>query len=223
MNVNCLLVSQDAEVQQVVGDVFAGIDLRLREDALCALEIIGRSHFDGFVIDCDGIESGREVVAAIRASRGNRQSVVFTIVNGKTSLATATDLGSNFVLGKPIEASRLQAYLQSAVHRMESEHRRYFRYQLTLEAVLITRDEKVIPAQILNVSDGGLALRLLDRAHLHGAVTIRFVLPGAKTTVIIAKVTPCWVTEPIFGMQFVEISKESRSAYDQWLTSMALL
>jgi c-di-GMP-binding flagellar brake protein YcgR len=55
---------------------------------------------------------------------------------------------------------------------MESEHRRYFRYQLSLEAVLITRDEKVIPAQILNISDGGIALRLLDRAHLHGAVTI---------------------------------------------------
>jgi len=59
-----------------------------------------------------------------------------------------------------------------SLHKMESEHRRYFRYQLSLEAVLITRDEKVIPAQILNISDGGIALRLLDRAHLHGAVTI---------------------------------------------------
>jgi DNA-binding response OmpR family regulator len=223
MNVNCLLVSRDAKVQQVVADVLAGIDLRLREDALSALEIIGRSHFDGFVIDCDGVERGCEVVTSIRGSRGNRQSVVFTIVNGRTSFATATDLGSNFVLGKPIETRRLQAYLQSAVHKMESEHRRYFRYQLTLEAVLITRDEKVIPAQILNVSDGGLALRLLDRAHLHGAVTIRFVIPGAKTRVIVAKVAPCKATEPIFGMQFVEISKDSRSAYDDWLKSMALV
>lgn len=48
-------------------------------------------------------------------------------------------------------------YLQSSIRKMESEHRRYFRYQLTLEAVLISRDEKAIPAQILNVSDGRLS------------------------------------------------------------------
>ena len=58
MNVNCLLVSRDSEVQQIIADVFAGIDLRLREDALSALEIIGKSHFDGFVVDCDGVEKG---------------------------------------------------------------------------------------------------------------------------------------------------------------------
>jgi DNA-binding response OmpR family regulator len=222
MNVNCLLVSRDAEVQQVIADVFAGIDLRLREDALSALEIIGKSHFDGFVVDCDGVERGAEIIAAIRSSRGNRKSVIFAIVNGNTSLATATELGSNFVLGRPIEPSRLQAYLRSAVHRMESEHRRYFRYQLSVEAVLITRDEKVIPAQILNVSDGGLALRLLDRAHLHGAATIRFVIPGVQATVLLAKASICWATGPILGVQFVDMSPESRSAYDDWLKCMAL-
>jgi DNA-binding response OmpR family regulator len=223
MNVNCLLVSRDSEVQQVIADVFTGIDLRLREDALSALEIIGKSHFDGFVVDCDGVEKGPEVIAAIRSSRGNRKSVIFTIVNGKTSFATATELGSNFVLGSPIEPSRLQAYLRSAVHKMESEHRRYFRYQLSLEAVLITRDEKVIPAQILNVSDGGIALRLLDRAHLHGAVTIRFVIPGVQARVLVAKVAVCWATGPILGMQFVDINADSRSAYDDWLKCMALV
>jgi len=197
MNVNCLLVSRDGGVQQVVVDVFAGIDLRLREDALSAMEIVGKSHFDGFVVDCDGVERGPEVIAAIRSSRGNRESVIFTIVNGNTSVATATELGSNFVLGRPIEPSRLQAYLRSAVRKMESEHRRYFRYQLSLEAVLITRDEKVIPAQILNVSDGGIALRLLDRAHLHGAVTIRFVMPGVQAKVLLAKVAVCWATGPM--------------------------
>ena len=93
MNVNCLLVSRDAGVQQIIADLFAGIDLRLREDALSALEIIGKSHFDGFVVDCDGVECGSEVIAAIRTSRGNRKSVIFAIVNGKTSFATATELG----------------------------------------------------------------------------------------------------------------------------------
>lgn len=221
MRVNCLLVTRDPHVQQVVADVFAGIDLRLRPDALSALEMIGRSHFDGFIIDCDGVERGDEVIAGIRASRGNRQSVIFSIVDGTTTFAKANELGSNFAIGKPIEHTRLRAYLQSSVNKMESEHRRYFRYQLTLEAEVVRRDGKIVLAQILNVSDGGLALRLLDRAHLHGAVTIRFNVPGARKLITVLA-APCWSTEPIFGMQFIRMDDESRSAYDEWLASMAL-
>lgn len=222
MRVNCLLVSHDPQVQQTVGDVFAGIDLSLREDTLSALEIVGRSHFDGFIVDCDGIERGSELLAGIRNSRGNCHSVIFTIVNGTTSIATATELGSNFVLGKPVERNRLKTYLRSSLSKMESEHRRYFRYQLTLEAEVIRRDGKVIPAQILNVSDGGLAMRLLDRARLHGAVTVRFSIPGTENKAITAMAAACWSTEPIFGMQFISMDEQNRLAYDEWLQSMSL-
>lgn len=223
MRVNCLLVSSDPKVKSLAADVFAGIDLRLREDAVSALEMIGRSHFDAFIIDCDGVKQGNEVISGIRSSRGNRNSVVFTIVSGKTSIGTANELGSNFVLGKPIERNRLETYLRSAIHKMESEHRRYFRYQLTLEAEIVRLDGKIIPAQVLNVSDGGLCLRLLDRAHLHGAVTVRFTIPGENPTAIMATAALSWSTEPIFGMQFIKMEKECRLAYDEWLHSMALV
>ena len=36
---------------------------------------------------------------AARNSRSNRKSVIFAIVNGKTSVATAMECGANFVLG----------------------------------------------------------------------------------------------------------------------------
>lgn len=223
MRINCLLVSRDPQVKQAVADVFAGVDVRLRENAVSALEIIGQSHFDGFVVDCDGIQQGAEVIAGIRGSRGNRNSVIFTLVSGKTTISKASELGSNFVLGKPIERVRLETYLRSAIHKMESEHRRYFRYQLTLEAEVVRLDGKAIPAQILNVSDGGLCLRLLDRAHLHGAVTVRFTIPGRNPASISATAALSWSTEPIFGMQFIKMDSEGRSAYDEWLQSMALV
>lgn len=222
MQVNSLLVTRDSQVQDTVADVFAGIDLRLREDAQSALDILSKSHFDGFIIDCDGMERGKDIIAGIRSSRANRQSVIFTIVDGTTSVGTATELGANFVLGKPVDAARLESYLRSSLQKMEAEHRRYFRYQLALDAEVILRDGATIPAQILNVSDGGFAMRLLDRAHLHGAVMIEFMIPGAKRTVITASAAPCWSTEPIFGMKFVNMDENSRSAYAEWLCSMAL-
>ena len=222
MLVNSLLVSRDPQVQDTTAQVFVGIDLRLREDSGSALELISRSHFDGFIIDCDGLEDGKSIVAGIRNSRANRQSVIFTIVNGSTSVGTATELGSNFVLGKPVEAVRLESYLRSSIEKMEAEHRRYFRYQLTLDAEVILRDGTTVSAQVLNVSDGGFAMRLLDRAHLHGAVTIWFTIPGPKRIVITGYAVARWCTEPIFGMKFVSMDEDSRTAYNDWLCSMAL-
>lgn len=222
MQVNSLLVARDPQVQDIVSDVFAGIDLRLREDTSSALELISKSHFDGFIIDCDGMEKGKDIVTGIRNSRANRQSVIFTIVDGTTSVGTATELGSNFVLGKPIEAVRLEAYLRASIEKMEAEHRRYFRYQLTLDAEVILRDGSTVAAQILNVSDGGFAMRLLDRAHLHGAVTIWFVIPGPQRIVLTGYAVARWCTEPIFGMKFIRMDDESRAAFEEWLCSMAL-
>ena len=103
----------------------------LTEGIRSAFELLNRSHFDAFIVDCDGMEHGTEIIAGIRSSRANRKSVIFAIVNGMTSVATAMELGSNFVLGKPVEVGRLRTYFQSSLHKMESEHRRYFRYQVT--------------------------------------------------------------------------------------------
>ena|SRR5438105_5737833 len=142
---------------------------------------------------------------------------------GPTHVAAGPmELGSNFVLGKPLDAGRLGVYFKSSLHKMETEHRRYFRYQLTLDAEVVRRDGKIIPAQILNVSDGGLALRLLERAHLQDSATLRFALPSAQQTVITAIAVLCWSREPIFGMKLFGMDKETRKASTEWLSSMGL-
>lgn len=223
MQVNCLLVTRNPDIQKLAQNVFTGVDLRLREDPIGALELIGRNHFDGFIVDCDGMERGTEIIVAVRNSRSNRQSVTFTIVNGKTSIATAMESGSNFVLGMPLDIDRLTTYFQSSLHKMEREHRRYFRYQLSLDADIVRRDGKIVPAQILNVSDGGLALRLLDQASIHGSVSIRFAIPNAERTLITAVAVLCWSRPPIFGMKFFGMDEEIKAAYREWLSSMALV
>jgi hypothetical protein len=168
------------------------------------------------------MEHGTEIIAGIRSSRANRKSVIFTIVNGNTSVATAMELGSNFVLGKPVEVGRLTTYFQSSLHKMESEHRRYFRYQVTVDAEVVGRDSRIIAAQIMNVSEGGLALRLLEQAHLDGSVTIRFHAPDSEK-IITAVAVLCWSREPMFGMKLFGLDAQSRKAYAEWLSSMPLV
>lgn len=223
MPLNCLLLSRDPAMQHAVTQVFVGTELEVKEDAISAVELLSRSHFDAFIVDCDGMEHGTEILGGIRSSRANRRSVIFTIVNGKTSIATAMELGSNFVLGKPLDVKYLSRYFQFSLPKMEAEHRRYFRRQVTLDAEVLRRDGKVIPAQLINVSQGGLALRLLDRANLDGSVTIRFPLPNPQQTLIAAVAILCWSREPIFGMKLFGMDEESLKAYTEWLSSMPLV
>jgi len=232
MHLSCLVVSQDRDVYKTVADVFAGIDLMFRQDSSAAFQAISQNHFDAFLIDCDGMAGSPDVISAIRGSPGNRQSTIFCLIDGTTAIGDATEHGANFVLGKPIDATRLTAYLQVSICKREAEHRRYFRYQLSLEAEVMIHDSQPIPAQILNVSEeglamrlldrreGGLAMRLLDRAHLDGPVTIEFCIPGARGRRIAVKAVPSWSAEPIFGMRYLSMDRDSRFAYDKWLATI---
>jgi PilZ domain len=89
--------------------------------------------------------------------------------------------------------------------------------------VVRPRDGRVIPVQILNVSDGGVAFRLLNRAHLRGSAVIRFTLPNEERTLITAVADLRWSRGPIFGMKFSEMRDEIRKQYSEWLSSMALI
>ena len=61
MGLNCLLLTRDATLLEVIRCGFSGttVELGMRTDAVSAIELSARRHLDGFVIDCDGVERGR--------------------------------------------------------------------------------------------------------------------------------------------------------------------
>lgn len=94
---SCLLLTGDAALLDVARNTFGavGVGLELRADAASAIELADRRHIDGFVIDCDDVRGAMDVLAAIRNSRSNKQSVVFAVLNGKTSVSAAVEAGAN--------------------------------------------------------------------------------------------------------------------------------
>jgi hypothetical protein len=68
----------------------------------------------------------------------------------------------------------------------------------------------------------GVALRLLNQAHLRGPVIIQFTLPNARKTVITAVAVPCWSHRTIVGMKFSGVDDDARHQYSDWLSDMAL-
>ena len=103
MGLSCLLLTGDAALLDVVRNTFAaaGVGLELRADATSALELAGRRHIDGFVIDCDDVRGAMDALVTIRNSRSNKLSVIFAVLNGKTSVSAAVEAGANSLWVSP--------------------------------------------------------------------------------------------------------------------------
>jgi CheY-like chemotaxis protein len=221
MGLTCLLLTSDASLLDVVRTVFsaAGVKLELRADSATAIELAGRRHIDGFVIDCDDVRGATDALATVRSSRSNKLSVIFAVLNGKTSVSATVEAGADFVVGKPVPDTLLRSHLAIALPRMEREHRRYFRHKVDLPLTLVSSAETV-EGKIVNVSEGGLALTHFGPAAIEGTVTIQFALPGTTAQVFRAKAEVVWRDAFAIGLRFLRIEPECRLSFEAWLESL---
>jgi len=222
MGLECLIVTSDptllGHVQTTLGTHGASLDLR--QDSASALELASRRHLDGVVIDCDDVPGGREALTQIRNSPANNHSLILAVVNGSTSAEAALDLGANFILSKPIQQTQLRNVLDIAIPKMEREHRRYFRYDVDLPVRFRNPLGQSFTAKMKNVSEGGLAIKLVNPVRLQGVVVVEFELPSVEPQTFHAKAEVVWTDSFVMGLRFLYVGKDSGVALQAWLTSL---
>ncbi|HKW68249.1 MAG TPA: PilZ domain-containing protein [Terriglobales bacterium] len=220
MRLQCLLVTQERELLELVRPVLesSGMEVEVRAETRSALEICGRRHLDGFLVDCDDVTGGRDLLASIRGSGSNRMSTIFAVVNGTTSITQAMEEGANFVLGKPLAAERFQAYLEVARVSMEREHRRYFRFTVNLPVRIQSAEGVEGEGRMVNISEGGLAVRMAPGGGLQGTVRLEFTLPSLEPFTVQAKGEAVWGdTAGLAGVRFLYMGEDSRRRLQEWL------
>ena len=157
---------------------------------------------------------------ALRSTPANKQTLILAVVNGLTSAEEALDLGADFAIGKPIQRSRLQSILDAAVPKMEREHRRYFRYEVDLPVRFQTSAGQSFAAKMKNVSESGMAIRLVDPLRLKGVVTVEFELPSLEPWPFHAKADVVWSDSFVMGLRFLHVDKDHGVALQEWLNSL---
>jgi hypothetical protein len=139
------------------------------------------------------------------------------LLNGITSMKKAYELGSTFVLEKPITAERIARSVSAGRGLILRERRRYFRYPMGTEATFTVGTDKKLKGKIVNLSDGGIAVEVKVAERPSGLIATRFLLPESAVF-IESKCEVQWIRDGQLGLRFIQMQPESRHELTRWLT-----
>ena len=217
MTLRVLLLCRDVHVLAVLPRLLerAGIRVERSSAAPQAVDRLAHNKYEAVLVDCDDLAAAAEVLKAVRCSPSNRRALTLTLVRGAAPAAVSA-LGATFQMEKPIVAERAMRVLRAAYGMMLQERRRYQRLpsnhvvQLTYDGVL---NQKAV---MLNLSQGGVALRGVPGLAAHHHVFLRFSLPG-ESHCIEAQAETTWSRGERAGVRFLKLSAGSQKRLELWL------
>ena len=220
MNLESLLISDDATLLGVLRPTLEkiAVDVRVCADCKSASDLLAKYKFDAVIVDCDDLPGGDDLLKSIRKTRSNARSVSFAVLNGKTSTLEAFRDGANFVLQKPLTPLHATRCFNAALNFMVRERRRYFRHPVEMPLRIILPNTPELNATSTNVSEGGMAIRLVGKLPKDAHAKVQFSLPDSNTSLEL-KGEIAWVDGTGHaGFRFVEVPQSSQYQLDKWLT-----
>lgn len=219
MGLRALLLCSDEKIvrvlRRVLGDL--DIDLELCADADSALYRLTRRRFEGIIVDCDAV-GAPQVLRSARGAPCNRQAVAVAIVQPATGLREVFSLGAHFVLYKPVSSERAKASFRAARALMKSERRRNAR--VPVEIPVTMQDPTLgdsMKVTTIDVSEGGMAVRLPQRRRPSGRWQISFTLPGTVSSLELPAEFAWEGAREQAGLRFLEASPQTVQQLKDWL------
>ncbi len=220
MNLDSLLVSQDAALLGVLRPALEkiSVDIEVCTGSQAGNSMLAKRKFDAVIIDCDDLQNGFDLLRSLRETQSNAKSVAFAVVNGKTTTQEAFQSGANFVLQKPLTPLHAARCLNAALNFMARERRRYFRHPVEIPLRVRLPNNEELTATSTNVSEGGMAIRILGKLPKDAQAQFRFTLPSSHISLEL-KGEVAWADGTGHaGVRFVEVPQSSQYQLDKWLT-----
>lgn len=219
MALEALILTHDLEAVRYFRRVLetASIAVTHLSSAPEAAESLIRRKYDAVIVDCDDVGGGPEVLSSLRTGRSNKNAIAFAIVNGKTTMKRAYELGANFVLDKPLTSDRVMRSVKAAHGLIMRERRRYYRHFLYTTHITLSQSNRDVNVKLENISEGGIAVRFPQETSITGQVSFRMELPQGKGAVE-GKGEVVWArAQGKVGVKFGGMPPLSKRELERWL------
>ncbi|MFZ0816834.1 MAG: PilZ domain-containing protein [Candidatus Sulfotelmatobacter sp.] len=218
MTLSSMVVSRDWQEVSVLECILGSLhmDVAVESEPQRALERITKSKIDALIVDCDLNGTGQFFRELQREAP--RANVVPLVIMGRPQGRPDMEgTGAMFAFDKPISVEQAVRTLSAARNMILDGRLRYHRAGLEVPVTLSGRRQKRVGAQLINLSQGGLQVRLengFDAADLSRA---SFELPGTNFGVK-ADVEVAWAdARGNVGIRFVKIASEMQHSLRVWL------
>jgi CheY-like chemotaxis protein len=181
-----------------------------------ALDMLATRKFNPVIIDCEELESSREVLRSLRQSPETRDCIALGIIGEQLEQRDAFALGVTLVLRKPVsveEANKILRTARGLVSRMRRECIRFVVHTLAYVHVDGVPDTPML----LDISEGGLAIQALEPLEPRRAFAVRFSLPWENESFEAVAVVVWADSSGRAGLRFLGMPPIERQRLRQWL------
>lgn len=180
MTLSSMVVSRDFQevsvLECILGGLQIGVDVESEPER--ARIKLAKSKIDALIIDCDLAGTSSFLKGLLDGSI--RNAVPLIIVSGSGGRKHLESKGASFVFEKPISVEQAVHTLSAARNMILDERLRYHRATLDVPVSLISVAKNRQQAHLLNLSQGGIGVRLQKPDKASGKVKVNFTLPGTK-------------------------------------------
>jgi PilZ domain len=217
MTLSSMVVSRDFQeisvLECILGGLHIGVDVESEPER--ARTKLAKSKIDALIIDCDlcgassflkGLQDGTI-----------RNAVPLIIVSGSGGRRHLESKGASFVFEKPISVEQAVQTLSAARNMILDERLRYHRETLDVAVSLIGGTKTRQRAHLLNLSQGGIGVRLQKPQHATGKVNVNFTLPGTKVAMQFHGEVAWKDKHGNAGIRFLESAPRMKRNLQLWL------
>lgn len=212
-----MVLSRDTDKVSVLMKAFSrlDVDVVVCSEATSAIALLDRKKFEAVVVDFT-VPGADALLEGIRQQSG-KKTMVAAILGGETGAGEAFAMGAKFVLYEPITLERALQGLRAVKSLMYPQRRQQLRKPAYAPVSLKFGPGREIKAVVLNVSEGGIAVRLPEATAVRQTLRARFSLPGMRDPIDVQGEI-AWVDRNFrAGIRFMQLSKELHSQLKEWL------
>src|SRR5580704_4852177 len=181
MTLSSMVVSRDWQEVSVLECILGGLhmDVAVESEPQRALSRLANSKIDALIVDCDLNGTG-QLFRELQREIPRANTVPLVIMGATQGKRDMEESGAMFAFDKPISVEQAVRTLSAARNMILDGRLRYHRAGVEVPVTLTGRNQKRVEAELINLSQGGLQVRVDEQFNSSDLTGASFSLPGTK-------------------------------------------
>ena len=214
-----LLLCTDDKVVRVLRRVLSELEIgvELCSDVDTTIQKMTRQRFEALIVDCTSQQLASKALRGMRSAPANKRAIAVAIIDSQNEIKGAYELGSHFVLFKPLSIERTRSSFRAVRALMKRERRRHARVPMEIPVELqFDGTQGNMRTVTSDLGENGIAIKTRN-LKLPSSFRVRFTLPGTTGTVVESRGEVAWEGAQVLGVRFRDVSAEMAEHLRLWI------